>query len=754
MGSHRTRAALGLGLALALLGAAGCKREGGPLFIVKQNRDAGGGSGGGVDLEPAVVASPAGVCRPARAPAIPARAAVTSAEVKPAASEKPVFVTDLFGLFKSHCGACHVDTKLGNYQVTQQTFAKEIDARVVGFMKTDDVAKVMPPPAAGGKPYSQRGPNDPIVQLVAQVERWIAAGKPPNVFYLPAEAQQASDGSPFLLAPEVGARLTQLGDCVPDAALVGVEKKNMQELDAFFAAAKELPARLEETDLSTLDGETLARHGVVAYAPTYPLWADDAGKLRHVRVPVGQAVRLGAGKESQAHDVPPNTRFYKTFLKKIVDADGTPRYRKIETRLIVARPDVKRPDGTVEATALFGTYVWNEEETEAVLLADPLRNGKPFRDRLITYVVDEPKAQKIRDGMPANLTYALEVENPGLLRKYAIPGSERCVQCHMGSESGSFILGFSPVQVARRPQGHGGVTEPVGEDELTQLERLAAYGIVKPAAAEIAPLEASQGSRKPRNEHELVAQGYLVGNCAHCHNARGFPSVKNPELRTLLDFQPSAQGGIFQFPLDATSPRIKRGANQDVPIPYITPSLREYPVGAVESETWKPKWVDCKERPEFCGGKTSGVLHVDAPWRSLIYRNVDGPFTYAEDFAIFPHMPMHAPGFDCRAPQILGDWMVSIPAVRKNPATDEDAVPPKVAGSSADAKKVDTSAQPYEEVKPGDPRYAMAVADAEKRLEAYHAGRRYGVCPDTTDIVDRAVFRRETTALVPADEDV
>ena len=59
----------------------------------------------------------------------------------------------------------------------------------------------------------------------------------------------------------------------------------------------------------------------------------------------------------------------KTFLKKITDADGNDTYRKIETRLIVARPDGKKADGTAEVTALFGTYAWNEEETEARLLA-------------------------------------------------------------------------------------------------------------------------------------------------------------------------------------------------------------------------------------------------------------------------------------------------------------------------------------------------------------------------------------------------
>ena len=43
------------------------------------------------------------------------------------------------------------------------------------------------------------------------------------------------------------------------------------------------------------------------------------------------------------------------------------------------------------------------------------------------------------------------------MRRYAIPGAQRCIECHMGSPSASFVLGFTPLQIARRPAGQGGV---------------------------------------------------------------------------------------------------------------------------------------------------------------------------------------------------------------------------------------------------------------------------------------------------------
>ena len=132
---------------------------------------------------------------------------------------------------------------------------------------------------------------------------------------------------------------------------------------------------------------------------------------------------------------------------------------------------------------------------------------------------------------------------------------------------------------------------------------------------------------------------------------------------------------------------------------------------------------------------------MDAPWRSLIYRNVDAPFDYVDDLTIFPHMPMNTPGFDCRVPRIMGDWMVSIPAKLARTGVNENATPDGVGG------KPDNDPQPYVEVNPGDDGYDAAVAAAAQRLAAYRAGHRYNYCPDTTDIVDPVIVNAENQNL-------
>src|SRR4029077_7678901 len=140
-----------------------------------------------------------------------------------------------------------------------------------------------------------------------------------------------------------------------------------------------LPEKLSETDLTTWDCEALARMGVIAFVPQYPLRSDDARKIRFVRVPHGESIHFD--KATQEFQIPANTRFYKTFLKRIVDTDGNTRWRKSETRRIVARPDTLGPDGkTAVQNALYGSYLWNPEETDSVLLG----TGDAVHDFVIT----------------------------------------------------------------------------------------------------------------------------------------------------------------------------------------------------------------------------------------------------------------------------------------------------------------------------------------------------------------------------------
>ena len=674
------------------------------------------------------VQKPTPICTTAQSSQqIPPRSTLTAAGGQSSTEANVELTSQLFSLFNSVCGGCHVGPNQGNFNVTSTTFPQVVDQTVLDVMNSTSLGTVMPP---YGELITMRDPTDAIVQLENQLSLWIAAGRPAGQFALPTAAGAGNAG--YAISATLGSQLTNIGSCIPNQPMVGTNTDAMNQLDTMFAAATTLPGTLDQTDLTTLDSAILAQNGVISFAPAYPLWSDDAQKMRYVRVPMGQSIVFD--KATQEFQIPPNTRFYKTFLKQVIDANGLETYKKVETRVIVARQDTTLPDGTAQQNALFGTYVWNEDESQATLLTDPLRDGKPFADRIFEYTTNEQKAAPIIAANPANLQTALE--NAGVRRHYALPGSERCIQCHMGSPSQSFVLGFRPVQINRRPTGSGGVYEQAEGDELTQLQRFIDYGIVTgiDSLSDVLPLEESEGTRRPRNVQELDAQAYMVGNCAHCHNPRGFPSVRQPAVKNVLDFLPGpgANQGVFQFPLETYSPIRHRGLNQDIQIPYITPSLFDYPEFVSIPKSFCPTLENGS-----CGDNTAGEVWVLAPWRSLIYRNTDTPYDYFDDYAPFPHMPLNTSGYDCRVAQIMGDWMVSIPGKIKHPAQSQSVFP----GPDDFPPNANSDPQPYAEVFPGDPDYDAAVGGAATRLTQYHNSYRYGFCPPQykADIVDPVI---------------
>ena len=154
-------------------------------------------------------------------------------------------------------------------------------------------------------------------------------------------------------------------------------------------------------------------------------------------------------------------------MKQIIDTDGSYRYRKIETRLIVSRPDQNNADGTAKAqTALFGTYQWNDDESRGHARRRPssttaCRSGT----RCCSTTPTSHSPRTSCSGNPTDPENALLTYDAA--RHYAIPSSQRCIQCHMGSPSQAFVLGFTPLQINRVPTGSHGVIEETGPDELT-----------------------------------------------------------------------------------------------------------------------------------------------------------------------------------------------------------------------------------------------------------------------------------------------
>jgi hypothetical protein len=496
----------------------------------------------------------------------------------------------------SACGECHRRPAIqGGFSFTSDP---EGMADVAARMADQLLTMKMPP--------ADRRTADPegFLQLGKRLRAWIDAGEPSSGgFPLPDEIIPNGQQLP----PAIAAAMTDLGDCVPVADAVGQDP----ERDAAFAAATALPDHLEDTDLVSLDAYQLAQHGTVGYDVEYPLWADNAHKGRWVHVPTARDAQGKVTRQPIAFDaasehfaIPDNTRFYKTFFKQVKESDGMVRYRKVETRLIVVRH--------APAAPLFGTYVWDEAERSATLHKTPYRDGTPFKDLVLSLVTDE---------------------TTGARRTYAVPGRTRCNDCHQGSESDAFVLGFTPLQIHRRMVGDAGRTAPVEADQLSQLSRLVSYGVITGVTPDTAPrLESAGGTTQPRNLHELRFQAYATGNCAHCHNEKGYAWKQGTTLR----MSPPA---VFQF---------ARGQGARV------------------------------------GGGT--LMVPSSPETSVLYQHVAQP-THVQGADAILHMPLHTPGIDCDALNLLGRWIKSVPRALSPTAQD-------ISDALRDADMFDSGCQP------------------------------------------------------------
>lgn len=219
------------------------------------------------------------------------------------------------------------------------------------------------------------------------------------------------------------------------------------------------PATLTETGLYE-EG----RPGVVAarnrpFSPQYPLWTDGASKARWVYLPPGAVVDA---TNVDAWDFPVGTRFWKEFA-----FNG----RKAETRMLWK---------TAPGQWVFGSYVWNEAGTEAVLAPD--------------------------EGI-------VGVADVGNGRRHSVPSLADCRSCHDAKRTE--VLGFNALQLStdRDPGAiHG---EPLAPGMVT-LRTLVEEGTLVPRRAELVTNPPRIRASSPTARSVL---GYLASNCGHCHNA-------------------------------------------------------------------------------------------------------------------------------------------------------------------------------------------------------------------------------------------
>jgi mono/diheme cytochrome c family protein len=235
-----------------------------------------------------------------------------------------------------------------------------------------------------------------------------------------------------------------------------------------------LPARLTETGLYGSDRPEAIAPGVRQFLPQYPLWSDGLKKRRWISLPAGSSIDATS---ELAWDFPVGTKFWKEF-----SLNG----RRIETRML----------WKTSATGWkAASYVWNDDETEAVLAP---AEGIPVVAEIV----------------------------PG--KRYSVPSRTDCLACHGMARTGP--LGFNALQLStdRDPNAiHG---EPLAPGMIT-LADLVNERRLSPAANH---LVSDPPHIRTADASTRSVLGYLAANCATCHNRNADGVEAGPSL-TLQD---------------------------------------------------------------------------------------------------------------------------------------------------------------------------------------------------------------------------
>lgn len=267
-------------------------------------------------------------------------------------------------------------------------------------------------------------------------------------------------------------------------------------LDALLA--EKPAATLDAYRLFADDGARQPAAGVTPYALNTPLFSDYAEKTRYVFLPPGKAAKY---TKTGAFDFPVGTALIKTFAYPADFRRPNDKVRFLETRLLIR----KKAGWTAQ------TYVWNAEQTRAVLKRAGARLDVSFVDA-------QGQARQV---------------------DYAVPNQNQCKECHSLSKT------LQPIgPKARNLNGEFSYAEGP-ENQLAHWSRAGLLsGAPAPSAA---PRTAVWNDEK--EPLEARARAYLDGNCGHCHNPRGMAS--NSGLNLNLEETRMSHVGVGKRPVAA-----------------------------------------------------------------------------------------------------------------------------------------------------------------------------------------------------------
>lgn len=255
------------------------------------------------------------------------------------------------------------------------------------------------------------------------------------------------------------------------------------------STAANFPRKLSETGLFASTKDHTPAPGVIPYSVNAELWSDNAIKERFLALPGEGTMEYETVTYPQpAPGATPGWRFpdgtitVKTFSMEM-EAGNPASRRRLETR-IMHFEQLAGSEEVGDQVWRGYTYLWNAEQTDAVLLEEP------GLDRELT--IKDPNA-------------------PGGSRKqvWHFPSRSECTLCH--TMPAKYALGVNTMQLNR--------THDYGNGQVkNQLDVFRHLGLIKDPpklpASELAKLVDYRDSTQDLDKR---ARSYLHANCAHCH---------------------------------------------------------------------------------------------------------------------------------------------------------------------------------------------------------------------------------------------
>jgi uncharacterized repeat protein (TIGR03806 family) len=286
------------------------------------------------------------------------------------------------------------------------------------------------------------------------------------------------------------------------------------------------PRRLSQTGLFASTKDHRIAPGVLPFSVIAPQWCDGAHKERFLALPGESRIEFETVTYPQpAPGAPGGWRFpdgavaFETISFELEPGNAASR-KRLETRLL----HYEQLSGNEEVGDQYWqgyTYVWNDDQSDAVLLEDP-----QGRDTVL----------KIRDA-----------KAPGGMRMqtWHIPSRNECIACH--NMAAKYVLGLTTLQINRDHDYDG-----ARANQLATFEHLGLF--TKPLPAPVAELPRLAGYSDASVDLDLRARAYLHANCSHCHRKWGGGNTEFQFLATLELADTGTLGtnpahGTFNLPL-------------------------------------------------------------------------------------------------------------------------------------------------------------------------------------------------------------